>query len=281
MTRTDRLYAIVEELRAVSPRPRSARWLAERFDVSSRTIERDLSALQQSGVPIWAEPGRTGGYCLDRAHTLAPLGLTVDEALAVMVALGALATSPFRDAVRSALQKVVAVTDDRSLTQTADLATRIHLLGEERPSTAPEGVAQALRSGRLLRISYVDRQGGATVRDVEPMGFAGKGDDWYLIGWCRLRDGLRAFRGDRIRRAETLAERPPRRPLRAEDLGIVEGSLRAVGTSGGNTDTTVSRDEPSMEASSRTDRPEGAPWTSPRSASSPTTSTGSPASTRR
>ena len=230
MTRTDRLYALVEELRAVSPRPRSARWLADRFGVSSRTIERDLSALQQNGVPIWAEPGRTGGYCLDTAHTLRPLGFTVDEALAVMVALGTLATSPFRDSARSALRKVVAVTEDASLRQTADLATRIHLLGYEPLSEAPAGLAQALRTGQVLRISYVDREGGATVRDVEPMGFVGKGDHWYLIGWCRLRDGLRAFRGDRIGQAEPLGERPPRRPLRAEDLGIVEGRLRAVGS---------------------------------------------------
>jgi predicted DNA-binding transcriptional regulator YafY len=228
VTRTDRLYALVEELRAVAPRPRSARWLADRFSVSSRTIERDLSALQQSGVPIWAEPGRTGGYCLDTAHTLAPLGFTVDEALTVMVALSALATSPFHDSATSALRKVVAVTDDRRLRESADLAAHIHLLDDEKPTGATGSLAAALRTGQVLRISYTDRDGGATERDVEPMGFVGKGDNWYLIAWCRLRDGLRAFRGDRIARAEPLSERAPRRTLRVEDLGIIEGRLRAV-----------------------------------------------------
>ena len=229
MTRTDRLYALVEELRAVAPRPRSARWLADRFGVSSRTIERDLSTLQQSGVPIWAEPGRTGGYCLDTSHTLSPLGFTVDEALAMMVALGSLAESPFRDSATSALRKIVAVTDDRRLRETADLASRIHLLGDDKPTEAPPGLAAALRTGQVLRLTYTDRDGGTTERDVEPMGFVGKGDNWYLIAWCRLRDGLRAFRGDRIADAEPLSERAPRRTLRAEDLGIVEGRLRAVG----------------------------------------------------
>ena len=228
MNRTDRLYALVEELRAVSPRPRSARWLAERFDVSSRTIERDLSALQQSGVPIWAEPGRTGGYCLDATHTLAPLGFTVDEALAVMISLGTLVTSPFRDAATSALRKVIAVTDDRHLRESAELATRIHLLDAHRANEAPRQLADALRTGRLLQIAYVDRNGISTLRDVEPMGFVGKGSDWYLIGWCRLRDGLRAFRGDRIMEATPLAEWPPRRPLHAQELGIIEGELRTV-----------------------------------------------------
>ena len=229
MTRTDRLYALVEELRAVSPRPRSAKWLAQKFDVSSRTIERDLSALQHSGVPIWAEPGRTGGYCLDSTHTLAPLGFTVDEALAVMISLGTLATSPFGDAATSALRKVVAVTDDRSLRETVELATRIHLLGDGRPNEVPRELADALRTGRVLQISYVDRNGIATSRDVEPMGFVGKGSDWYLIAWCRLRDGVRAFRDDRIIAARSLDEQPPRRPLRVEELGIVHGELRMVG----------------------------------------------------
>lgn len=228
MNRTDRLYALVEELRAVAPRPRSARWLADRFEVSSRTIERDLSALQQSGVPIWAESGRTGGYCLDTAHTLPPLGFTVDEALAVMLALGTLVASPFREAATSALRKVVAVTDDGRLHETADLATRIHLLGEQRAHEAPPALASALRSGRVLRIAYTDRSGVATTRDVEPMGFVGKGSDWYLIAWCRLRDGLRAFRGDRITEATTLDDRPARRALRVEDLGSIQGELRAV-----------------------------------------------------
>ena len=68
MNRTDRLYAIVEVLRATAPRARAARDLAERFEVSVRTIERDISSLQQSGVPIWATPGPGGGYSVDPGH---------------------------------------------------------------------------------------------------------------------------------------------------------------------------------------------------------------------
>jgi predicted DNA-binding transcriptional regulator YafY len=228
MNRTDRLYALVEELRAVAPRPRSARWLAERFDVSSRTIERDLSALQQSGVPIWAEPGRTGGYCLDPSHTLAPLGFTVDEALAVTISLGMLATSPFHEAATSALRKVVAVMDDRSLQETAELATRIHLLDDVRVAKAPAELASALRSGKVLQLLYRDRTDTETSREVEPLGYVGKGRDWYLIAWCRLRGAVRAFRGDRVIAVETTGEMPPRRDLRAEDLDIPYGGLRTV-----------------------------------------------------
>ncbi|GAA3354363.1 HTH domain-containing protein [Saccharopolyspora gregorii] len=69
MNRTDRLYALVEELRAVAPRPRSAGWLAKRFEVSTRTVERDIAALQQSGVPIWADTvGAAGTRWTGRAR---------------------------------------------------------------------------------------------------------------------------------------------------------------------------------------------------------------------
>ena len=70
MNRTDRLYALVEELRAIAPRPRSARQLAEHYEVSTRTVERDILALQESGVPIYAETGRWGGYAIDKAKAL-------------------------------------------------------------------------------------------------------------------------------------------------------------------------------------------------------------------
>src|SRR5215217_3549030 len=63
MNRVDRLYAVVEELRAAGPRGRSARRLAEHFEVSVRTIERDILALQEAGVPISAQLGRRGGIC--------------------------------------------------------------------------------------------------------------------------------------------------------------------------------------------------------------------------
>jgi predicted DNA-binding transcriptional regulator YafY len=111
VNRTDRLYALVEELRAVAPRPRSARRPAGRFEVSARTVERDLSALQQSGVPIYAQPGRTGGYCLDKARTLPPVNLTPDEAVAMALALRRLEGTPFRATAGSALRKLLAAGD--------------------------------------------------------------------------------------------------------------------------------------------------------------------------
>lgn len=233
MNRTDRLYAIVEELRARAPRPMSARSLAERFEVSTRTIERDLSALQQAGVPIWAEPGRTGGYAIDAAHTLAPLGLTVDEALAVTIGLGMLATTPFARAAASALRKTTAVTDGTRLTETSALAERVLLLDDEDRAPVGEALTDALRSRSVLRLHYRDRQGAESARDVEPVGYVGRAGHWYLVAWCRSREAVRAFRSDRIVRAEPTGERAEPRPFRAEDLDIPHGELRVVEVPGG------------------------------------------------
>ncbi|KQO61455.1 helix-turn-helix transcriptional regulator [Curtobacterium sp. Leaf261] len=229
MNRTDRLYAIVEELRAVAPRPRSARWLAQHFEVSARTIERDIGALQQTGTPIWAEPGRTGGYCLDPLRTLPPVNLTPQEAVAMAVALDALGASPFRQAAQSALRKLVGVMTDADAAAAEALARRVHRLADqEETPRVPAVIADALSAGRVLRIQYRDRAGATTAREVEPLGYVVSGTNWYLIGWCRLRDGVRAFRTDRIDGTVATHEVPPQRVLRSEDLDIQHGAVRAI-----------------------------------------------------
>jgi predicted DNA-binding transcriptional regulator YafY len=228
VNRTDRLYGLVEELRAVSPRPLSARRLAERFEVSVRTIERDLAALQQSGLPIWAEPGRTGGYVIDASATLGPAGFTLDEALAVLIGLSALRGSPFRQAARTAARKVLEVMPDRDAARASAFASRVHFLERDDDAVVPVEFAEALRADRVVQLRYQDASGAESIRDVEPLGSIEKDGQWYLIAWCRLREGVRAFRGDRMRSVKVTGERPPVRILRSEDLAIQYGRLRSV-----------------------------------------------------
>jgi len=221
VNRTDRLYALVEELRAIAPRPRSARWLAGRFEVSARTVERDIGALQQSGVPIYAEPGRTGGYCLDKARTLPPVNLTPGEAVAMALALQGLEGTPFQVTAGAALRKLVAVMQADDACAARELAGRVHLVRrDEDGPRVPRLVADALSARRVLRISYGDREGAMTTREIEPLGYVGSSTHWYLVAWCRLRRGVRAFRTDRIGAVSVTAEVPDPRPLRREDLDI-------------------------------------------------------------
>jgi predicted DNA-binding transcriptional regulator YafY len=202
VNRTDRLYAIVEVLRATAPRARAARDLANRFEVSVRTIERDISSLQQSGVPIWATPGPGGGYSVDPSMSLPPLNFSADEATAIAVALAASGPIPFGDAARSALRELVA---------------RIHLLqqrGHLDVTPVMRAVETAVADRKVLELDYVDRSGQRTERRlVEPYGLAGGQDHWYLMAWCRLRGGGRSFRLDRMQGARVTDERAPEREL--------------------------------------------------------------------
>lgn len=219
MNRTDRLYAMVEELRAVAPRPRSATWLAGRFEVCTRTVERDISALQQAGVPIYAEPGRTGGYTLDRDRTLPPVNMSPEEAVAIAVGLELLRGTPFHAAARSAMRKVVAVMPEREARDATAMAGRIGLLGAA-PAEVPSAVARALADGRVLRFGYIDRAGAVSRREVEPLSYIGGGSHWYLVGWCRLRQAHRAFRLDRMVSPEATGEVAPHRELDITELGL-------------------------------------------------------------
>ncbi|MDF5755415.1 YafY family protein [Spongiactinospora sp. TRM90649] len=218
MNRTDRLYALVEELRAISPRCRSATDLAARFEVSVRTIERDIAALQQSGVPIYPQPGRRGGYVLDKAMSLPPLNFTPAEAVAIAVALGRAGRPPFARHARSALRKVVAAMPGRDGERARELAARVRLFdqAEDDDRAASAEIARviedALQHRRVLRLGYEDGKGALTTRDVEPGVFlGGRGGYWYLVGYCRLREDVRVFRLDRITAAELTGEPCPER----------------------------------------------------------------------
>ena len=214
MNRTDRLYALVEELRACAPRRRSARELASLYEVSARTIERDIGALQEAGVPIYADAGRAGGYTLDKSLTLPPLNFSPAEAVALAVALRQASVGPFQGAARSAVQKIVAAMPERDVIAARDLAGRVRLLEPvAAPPTVPvpSVIEQAVVARRVLWICYLDRDENLTERDVEPVVFMAGPSGWYLVGWCRVRDAARCFRVDRIQQAEvTGVTAPPR-----------------------------------------------------------------------
>jgi predicted DNA-binding transcriptional regulator YafY len=214
MNRTDRLYAIVEELRARSPRSLRARDLADRFEVSARTVERDILALQEAGVPIWSQRGPRGGYALDPRRTLPPLNLTAEEAVALATALAIAGPMPFAEAARRARLKLAAVMVPSDTEQAQALADRIRIAPRE---TAPPTVIRAVEDGILrrvvLQLDYEDRFGANTQRAVEAHGLFSSQSGWYLIAWCRMRNGPRVFRLDRINEASATDESIPERDL--------------------------------------------------------------------
>jgi predicted DNA-binding transcriptional regulator YafY len=217
VNKTERLYALVELLRAAGPRGRTASQLAAHFEVSVRTVERDLSALGQAGVPLATRQGRLGGYSLNRSMTLPPLNFTPREAAAVAVALSRSEHVLFDRDARSALQKIVSAMPERALAEAYATAEKVRLIVE--PSSQPdaeigETVWCAVRDGHTLLVGYTDVGGLETERVIEPqhvvVGPAGS----YLTAWCHLRRDDRVFRMDRITRAGRVPSVP--RPATAQ-----------------------------------------------------------------
>jgi predicted DNA-binding transcriptional regulator YafY len=216
VNRTDRLYALVEELRARAPRLMRASELAERFEVTIRTVERDLLALQEAGVPIWAQPGPGGGYSLNVDTTLPPLNLTPAEAAAIATALAATRAMPFAEAGRSALQKLTGVMASAPKDSASRLVSHIRVVQgplHSPASSVDEVIQRALLASVAVEMTYRDFQSRETVRVVEPAGLVGTRHGWYLAAWCRLRQAPRAFRLDRIVSASLTTEPMPARPL--------------------------------------------------------------------
>ena len=215
MNRIDRLYALVEELRAAGARGRTARQLAGHFEVSVRTIERDLSALGQAGVPLATKQGRTGGYTVDRSMSLPPLNFTSREATAIAVALSRSDHVLFSRDARSALQKIVAAMPQRALEEARTAAAKVRLLvqpGPDPDAEIAEQIWRAVHDNHVLRIAYIDVGGVQTEREVEPQHVVVGPNGSYLTAWCHLRQEDRVFRMDRITRAERSPTIPRSRP---------------------------------------------------------------------
>jgi predicted DNA-binding transcriptional regulator YafY len=204
VNRTERFHALAESLRRAGAGGRTAQQLADEFEVTSRTIKRDLAALQASGLPVWGRKGPCGGYGLAETSSLPPVNFTAAQALALSAAVAATAQAPFSGSARAATRKVLDVLDPVARRRAADLSQRVWV--DVAPSAAPRVMAaleQALLDQVTANITYTDARGHSTRREVEPMIFALTAGRWLLVAWCRLRDDIRWFDLSRIRTATT------------------------------------------------------------------------------
>jgi predicted DNA-binding transcriptional regulator YafY len=223
VNRTARLYALVEELRAAAPRSLTVAVLAARLEVSTRTVQRDLQALMEAGVPVRTTPGRGGGWSIDPAMTLPPIHLTPDEA---SVLAAALAGADGSTAARTAFQKIAAVLNGPATAAAGELAARIVALPSRTDARIRAAVHQALSTKTVLRLTYTDGSGRESDRVVEPAGLLTTDGRWYLIAWCRTRQAGRGFRLDRIIAATTTGDH-----AQSHDLtDLLRGSLAANAT---------------------------------------------------
>ncbi len=209
MKRTERLFALAEYLRGRRTGV-TAEALAERFEVTIRTIYRDLDALRDASLPLSAERGRGGGYALDRSYSLPPVNFTAREA-ALLVALGRFAIDmrllPFAETLESGLDKVRAAL---STSAQRDMLTRLGELTFQGVPALPSkksvraAFERAWFEQQPLRITYVDRNFIETTRDVRIEGVVMDRHETRIDALDLEKGERRQFRLDRITRAEVL-----------------------------------------------------------------------------
>jgi len=211
MNRIDRLHAILTVLQ--SKRVVRAEDLATRFNISVRTVYRDLKSLEESGVPIGAEAGV--GYFLIEGYHLPPVMFTHDEARSLLLAgmfLDKHSDAVTRAHFQNALTKVRAILDTAKQDDLDGLEQKIMVLPSVgKPETEDlrlSSIKQALSANQVLEIAYETIEGkSSSNRKIEPIGLCYYGNYWHLIAWCRLRNDFRDFRLDRIEELNVLPER--------------------------------------------------------------------------
>ena len=205
MRRADRLFDIIQRLRTAA-QPVTAAALADELEVTTRTIYRDIVALQASRVPIEGAAGL--GYVLRRGFDLPPLMFTADEIDAI--AVGARHVRRLRDpklqqAAERVLAKVTAVVPE-SLRAYLRLPPFYVSEGSAPAVTGIDlgNVRDAIHAARKISIAYVDERGRRTARTVCPIAMAYYVDVTVIAAWCELRNDFRHFRADRIVSARLL-----------------------------------------------------------------------------
>jgi predicted DNA-binding transcriptional regulator YafY len=198
--------------------------LANRLEVSVRTLRRDVDRLRDLGYPVHAERGIAGGYQLDAGAALPPLLLDDEEAVALAIGLRAAAQGPvagIEEASVRALAKVVQVMPPRLRRRVDALRSATVLsLWSGGPTVDPNiltSVAQACRDEERMRFGYVANTGERTARHVEPHRLVALGRRWYLVAYDLMRQDWRSFRLDRLDAARSTGMRFHPRQLPASD----------------------------------------------------------------
>ena len=219
MRPADRLFQIIQILRR-TPRPITARALADELGTSKRTVYRDIADLIGQRVPIRGEAGI--GYVLQPGLDLPPLMLTPDEIEAAVLGAQWVARHSDAELARAAqdlIAKIGAVVPERLRPFVFEPATEM----PPARSLATDGLDMAqvraqIHAGRKIRVRYRDEQDRESDRVVWPVTVGYMETVRHLIAWCELRQDFRSFRTDRVLAAGFLDERYPERPsaLRAK-----------------------------------------------------------------
>ncbi len=205
--RLSRLTAILIQFQ--TKRIVTASELSQKFQVSKRTIYRDIKALEKAGVPILTEEGK--GYTLMEGYRIPPIMFTEKQANALILAEQLVLKSKDASFVKDyseAIDKIKSILRYNIKDKANLLADRTQfnqVINQERSSNNLSDLQNALTNYNLVKIEYINKEGIVTDRSIEPFAIL-SAENWYLVAWCRLRKEFRFFRLDRIQKTEILSE---------------------------------------------------------------------------
>ena len=199
----DRLFSILMII--INKEKITAKELSEHFQVSVRTIQRDIDTLSMSGIPIYAEIGKNGGYQLLDNYKLDMNFLNTKEAKVIKSLLGSLEQAvPYLD-IKSVSNKF-SMMDSDELEDNKIIVKLNPLINEENFKNNIEIIAKARDSYNKINIKYIDANFKETDRIICPYTLVMMGSIWYLYGYCDLREGFRLFKLSRIVSCDLLEE---------------------------------------------------------------------------
>ena len=184
--------------------------LSQKFQVSKRTIYRDIKALENAGVPIITEEGK--GYSLMEGYKIPPVMFTEKQANALILAEQLVLKNKDASFIKDyseAIDKIKSILRYTIKDKADVLANRTQykeVINQDRSSNNLSDLQNAITNYNLIKIQYTNKEGSTTDRLIEPFAIV-SAENWYLIAWCRLREEFRFFRPDRILKMETLSEK--------------------------------------------------------------------------
>ncbi|BFP40482.1 HTH domain-containing protein [Flavobacteriaceae bacterium GF1] len=206
--RLSRLTAILTQLQ--SSQIVTAKVLAEKHNVSIRTIYRDIRTLEKSGVPIITEEGR--GYRMMDGYSLPPVMFSEDEANALITAEQLINKNKdisFVEQYKSAIEKIKAILRGPQKEKAHLLTERVYFRNNyknEKSSSYLMQIQLALTNFQVLKIEYLSSKQVLTTRKIEPFALYSTQENWLLVAFCRLRKEFRVFRIDYIQKVTNTLE---------------------------------------------------------------------------
>ncbi|WP_134684983.1 helix-turn-helix transcriptional regulator [Brevibacillus migulae] len=211
----DRLLAITMTL-LNQPRV-SATELAERFEVSQRTIYRDMESINQAGIPIVSFPGADGGYEIMPGFRIDKQILSLDDFTSIYAALRGARSATDSSDIDGILERIGALMPG-NVNSAGSLPIDLDFTPPPNERGKIKSLVQAIKGLHIVHFRYLDNKGTETERRIEPMGLFLKGYVWYLYGYCLTRSDFRVFRLSRILEPMILTDTFVRRPYTLQDV---------------------------------------------------------------